>query len=259
MTSKLPTPAEVATSLKPNLLGKECSLPPLTTPQRQYKIDDYALFYDSLDDSNPLIRPNSIDMDAIYIYDSDEDLSMYDDDPTDSTSYGDPNLTVTHPSSFYPRSSTYPTHPTREGLLDWQFRQGLLSYSHLIVPQESISPSHISPNLPDPTTRPLHFIGSQTSLAGFTELQTSSSASDHFYSPLTPFINHQDTYSGASTDIDAEGAVCCDCSALPAIEDKPYPGNPLTPTTDPDHSPTLPSPSSSPLLVTTPTHSSIDD
>ena len=104
--------------------------------------------YHQLADDDPYWTKTKVDLDAIYIYDSDEDLSMY-DDPPDLSRFDDPPGDLSPlfdlPSSLSsPRPSSPPNHPTREGLLDWQFRQGLLSYSHLIVPPDNTHPSQTS-------------------------------------------------------------------------------------------------------------------
>ena len=154
MTSKLPTQAEVTTPLKSNPLVKERSLPPLTPHSTQHmklynsSLDLYFDSYHQLADDDPYWTKTKVDLDAIYIYDSDEDLSMY-DDPPDLSRFDDPPGDLSPlfdlPSSLSsPRPSSLPNHPTREGLLDWQFRQGLLSYSDLIVHPDNTHSSQTS-------------------------------------------------------------------------------------------------------------------
>ena len=125
--------------------GSGATHPP-TSAVPYFLYPDLDLAYDShhqLHDDDPYWHRSPVDLDAVYIYDSDEDLSMYDDPPPMGDCPSDPPATIgAHSSStfFRPQSITKlgpPLHPTREGLLDWQFKQGLLGYSSLILPQET--------------------------------------------------------------------------------------------------------------------------
>ena len=83
--------------------------------------------YHNIPDDDPYWTRDEIDLDTVYIYDSDEDLSMYDNPP--------PSTWPTHQISFHPPPRMSMGAPTREGLLEWQVKQGLSGYSALIVPK----------------------------------------------------------------------------------------------------------------------------
>ena len=109
--SSVPTGSGVKRGLSPDCTTTH----PSTSAVPYFLYPDLDLAYDShhqLHDDDPYWHRSPVDLDAVYIYDSDEDLSMYDDPPP----MGD------CPSDFFP-SSTLPrpqrsNYPTREGLLD---------------------------------------------------------------------------------------------------------------------------------------------
>ena len=117
-----------------------------STPHISYPDIDLALpIYDSyhnIPDDDPHWTRTELDLNAIYIYDSDEDLSMYDNPPP--SPWLTPQLSPPPPprdSALYqpPSTPTLPNlrptqHPTLEGLLEWQTRIGLRCCTSFVSP-----------------------------------------------------------------------------------------------------------------------------
>ena len=169
-----------------------------STPHISYPDIDLALpIYDSyhnIPDDDPHWTTTELDLNAIYIYDSDEDLSMYDNPP--SSPWLTTQLSPPPPPALYQPPSTLtlpnlrPTqHPTLESLLEWQTRLGLRCCTSFVSPGMRHPDSLFSSN---PTTGSSHYdpplaegIYCVASEAGGYECTSTTAAMGHVLKPLS--------------------------------------------------------------------------